>query len=160
MGVDDLNNKLGSYLKYLVGGIQRGNSYNPPGIRKLANFIEEKCKKTNNGKTYYRTTINTPLYYELISYLYGNYSDEIRVYEKIQKKYKKNHNNLRHTTIVAHGFEGINKEKINKMLEQNGVNEDINNYFKSIKSEFFKIANSKEKENIFDKLNKEIINHL
>ncbi|WP_292459996.1 hypothetical protein [Methanothermococcus sp.] len=169
IGVDDLNNKIKSYLKYLSNRIKYNNPVNHKGVLKLQSFIEENCKKkdklgniiTHNGKVQYHILINTPTYERLICYLYGNYSDELRTYEKIKKMYKKNNNNLRHITIVAHGFEGINKEKINNILKLNGIkNEEIDEYFKNIKLEFFKIANNKEKENIFDKLNSEIIKKL
>ncbi|AEH07258.1 hypothetical protein [Methanothermococcus okinawensis] len=168
VGVDNLNKKIESYLKYLANGIKNNkynNNYHHSGVRKLVNFIEENCKNINNNTINYKININTPLYYKLIKYLYGNYSDEIRVYEKIQKMYKKDYNNLRHTTIVAHGFEGINKGRINDMLKSNGIeNCDIDRYFNAIKSEFLKIAikdnNNGKEENIFDKLNNEIINLL
>ncbi|MDK2790376.1 MAG: hypothetical protein PWP15_883 [Methanothermococcus sp.] len=167
IGVEDLNNKIRSYLRYLSNGIKFNKPVNHKGVSKLRSFIEENCKKkdrsgniiTRNGKVEYNICINTPTYKKLIGYLYGYYSSELRTYEKIQKMYKKNYNNLRHTTIVAHGFEGINNEKIRHMLKLNGINEDINKYFKSIKSEFFNIVN-KDEINIFDKLNNEIINNL
>jgi hypothetical protein len=80
-------------------------------------------------------------------------------YMEKYKMYKKDYNNLRHTTIVAHGFWRINKEKINKMLTDNQINKYIDKYFKTIKSEFFNIADNDE-SNIFDKLNDEIIYNL
>ena len=130
------------------------------GVLKLKNFIEKNYRKEENGRVQYKyIKIDTPTYDRLINYLYGASSPEYGVFGKIQKMYKKDYNNLRHTTIVAHGFEGINKEKIGDMLELNGINEDINKYFKTIKSEFFNIIN-KDEINIFNKLNDNIINNL
>lgn len=166
IGVKDLNNKLESYLKHLSKKMGNGCMTTHRGVSKLTNFIEENCKKKNrfgtpiikDGKFEYIIKINTPTYEKLIKHLYGPYSKEIRIYEKIQKMYKKGHNNLRHTTIVAHGFEGINEDKINNMLKENGESE-IKQYFEKLREDFYNLTgtDSKGSNNVFDKIGDEII---
>ena len=168
VGVEDLNNKLKSYLVYLSNGIKQNKYTNHNGVLKLRNFIEENCKKrdrngniiTYNGNVEYYININTPTYKNLINHLWGSYSNELRIYEKIQKMYKKEQDNLRHTTIVAHGFKGINKNDFKKMLENNGVMDtDIIQYFTKLKNEFH-ILTRTESKNIFDEINEKIISNL
>jgi hypothetical protein len=168
IGVEDLNNKLGSYLRYLSYNKMNKNIPHR-GVRKLVEFIDENCKKKDrfgnptmkDGKFEYIININTPTYEKLIKYLYGDYSNEIRIYEKIQKMYKKGRNNLRHTTIVAHGFEGIGEYELNRMLKENGElkYKNIEPYFKELRRDFYKLAKTDDK-NIFDKINEEIVGKL
>ena len=165
VGVEDLNNKLKSYLIYLLNGIKQNKYTNHKGVLKLRNFIENNCKKKDkngniimrNGNVEYYININTPTYNKLINHLWGNYSNELRIYEKIQKMYKNEEYNLRHTTIVAHGFKGINKDDFKKMLENNGVRDtDIVQHFTKLNNEFHTLAGADDK-NIFDKINDTII---
>ena len=166
IGVEDLNNKLGSYLRHLSKKIGNGRMITHRGVSKLANFIEENCKKKDrfgnpiikDGKFEYIININTPTYDKLVKYLYGTYSTELRTYKKIKKMYKKDYN-LRHTTIVAHGFEGINEDKLNEMLKRNGENGKIKSYFKKLRKDFYKLTKTDD-TNIFNEINEKIINKL
>ncbi|MBW9221542.1 hypothetical protein KKP97_00575 [Methanothermococcus sp. SCGC AD-155-C09] len=164
IGVDNLNEKLESYLNYLMERIKNNNiKINHKGVLELKNFIKknyidekngESCiNKEKNRKSYIK--LNIPTYCKLINHFYGDSSSEYKVFIKIHKMYKGDHN-LRHTTIVAHGFKGTNKKKIDETLKRNGVNEDINKYFKDIRSEFFKLI-KRDDINIFNKLNGKII---
>jgi hypothetical protein len=167
VGVEDLNNKLKSYLIYLSNGIKQNKHTNHKGVLKLRNFIENNCKKRDkngniimrNGNVEYYIDMNTPTYEKLIKYLWGDYSNELRIYEKIQKTYKKGEDNLRHTTIVAHGFEGINEGKLNSMLRRYDENESIKPYFKELRKSFYKLTVTDDK-NIFDEINEIIISNL
>ena len=100
IGVEDLNNKLGSYLRHLSKKIGNGRMITHRGVSKLANFIEENCKKKDrfgnpiikDGKFEYIININTPTYDKLVKYLYGTYSTELRTYKKIKKMYNSRQN--------------------------------------------------------------------
>ena len=79
-------------------------------------------------------------------------------YMEKYKMYKKDYN-LRHTTIVAHGFEGINEDKLNEMLKRNGENGKIKSYFEELRKDFYNLTKTDD-TNIFNEINEKIINKL
>ena len=84
------------------------------------------------------------------------------VFNNISKMYKYNNRqtnedyNLRHTTIVAHGFEGINEDKLNEMLKRNGENGKIKSYFEELRKDFYNLTKTDD-TNIFNEINEKII---
>ncbi|XRO75408.1 hypothetical protein ACO3TA_00575 [Methanocaldococcus sp. 28A] len=109
----------------------------------------------NNKKYKFTDNLNTNNYKDLINILCNKYENEL--VESISKIYKKpNNRNLRHTTIVAHGFRGVSKEDI-----EDGLNKDINDFFKEeVKNRIYNIIGKDLEENIFNKINHEIIDIL
>lgn len=161
MGVNNLNNKLKNYLKYLAKGLYNNKPVNHKGVKKLYDYIEYFCN--NNGK--YIIKIDTPAFEKLIFHLYGVYSEEYKLFKNIQNIYKiKEENyseNLRHKTIIAHGFEGISKDSFEGMLKKRGCKcTNVKDYFsENIKEKFYNYLNEKN-NNIFDEINKKIIKEL
>jgi hypothetical protein len=163
IGEDDINKKLEDNFEDLAYRIRRRKPSRHPGVNKLTEFIKSHYGYDPEENKYkYAIKINTKTYHALVKHLYGENSKECKLYENIQKIYKKDDKNLRHTTIVAHGFKGVNKDMINEMLAKNEINKDIEEFFtEDIKNKFYKkIIGEDVEDNIFDKINNEIIEYL
>ncbi len=126
---------------------------------KLKLIIREKNKSSHRKNYRFESNLNTDNYAELIKKLCSK--REIEIFNSVYKMYKKGRNNLRHTTIVAHGFEGIGEYELNRMLKENGElkYKNIEPYFKELRRDFYKLTKTDDK-NIFDKINEEIVGKL
>ena len=155
-----INRHLANYFNHLKdGGYENEHEeYLANEINKLNELIKGGFKIGDN--------LNTRNIEEIIKIMYNeNSSEERKMLNNIFAMYKYYHNgkgkNLRNNTIIAHGFRGVNKDMINEMLAKNGINKDIEEFFtEDIKNKFYKIIGKDDEENIFDKINSEIIEYL
>jgi hypothetical protein len=162
--------------------------YKKLGLSKiLASYFKDLNNKSNKNKAEFylldeilenKIHIRNPLdtnNYEYIIPLICNYSFENtkkrekynkleKIFKNIVHTYKYNNENLRNSTIVAHGFEGINEYKINNVLSKREIHKPISEFFKDdIRGKFYNIVNKNNKnenKNIFDEIKEAIISNL
>jgi len=157
-GKISINRYLAFYFSHLKDG-----GYENEHERYLANELNKLIQKDKDFKI--GKELNTRNIEEIIKIMYNENSEERKMLNNIFIMYKYYDNrkseNLRNNTIIAHGFRGVNRDMINDILKKNGINKDIEDFFKEdIKERFYKIIGENVEENIFDRINSRIISEL
>ncbi|XRO77249.1 hypothetical protein ACO3VM_01600 [Methanocaldococcus sp. 10A] len=156
--INGLGKIFACYFKHLF----ENNDFRSEYEKYLAESLEEKERNTFIHARFLNTTHYETIVSKIKKYDFKDenakkiFNELCSIFENIKSMYKNKEINLRNTTIVAHGFNGVSKETINKI-----IGKDINDYFKeNIRKKFCEVVFNKDIKNIFDKYNETLINSL